>query len=145
MSTLENNQNTQRLYFHAHTRAEATNNSRITLMHILVAQVAAFSDALPRTLLEELAATRAAAKLTIAPFAESVAAFHREASHASACSQTRGVGCCVFLGGRPRASVSRVLSSDVVLSAVCILQLAAGRRREQPLWGCFSVVLRRLD
>lgn len=72
------------------TQFKATNNSRITLMHILVAQVAAFSDALPRTLLEELAATRAAAKLTIAPFAESVAAFHREASHASACSQTRG-------------------------------------------------------
>jgi len=69
---------------------KATSNAKITLMHILVAQVYAAGQLLPKALLTELAGVRAKDQLAIGPLAESVAAFHREASHAQACLNSRG-------------------------------------------------------
>jgi len=67
----------------------APGNSRITLLHVLVAQVSAADEDMPKRLLEDMSSVHKAAKRPIAPLAEDVAAFCNEAEHVAACATAR--------------------------------------------------------
>lgn len=67
----------------------STSNSKVTLMHVLAAQVSAAEPELPQRLLREIGTVRDAAKRPIPPLADDVAAFSREADHANTCAVSR--------------------------------------------------------
>jgi len=101
---------------------KATNNVRLTLLHVLVAQVTVADEALPKALMDELACTKEPARLSLVQLAESVSAFHREASHASACSQARGAsapeaddGATVHLAALAKQSLAEAASLEAEL------------------------------
>jgi len=65
---------------------KAANNSRITLLHVLVAQVCAADKDLPGFLVTDLGEMRRVVKRPLAQLAEEVGAFNREVEHASSCA-----------------------------------------------------------
>jgi len=69
---------------------KAAKNQRVTLLHVLVAQVAAVEPDLPHALLNELGGARQAYLRPLAPLVEDVTAFRSEASHVAACVAASG-------------------------------------------------------
>jgi len=69
---------------------KAPGNSRITLLHVLVAQVCAADPDLLTQLTEEMRNVHEAAKRSLASLAEDVSAFTREAQHVSSCGTANG-------------------------------------------------------
>lgn len=67
---------------------KSANNPRVTLMHVLVAQVTAVDQELPMRVLSEVGSVRAAAQRCIAPLAEDVNAFCQEAENVAKCSSS---------------------------------------------------------
>jgi len=67
----------------------APGNARITLLHVLVAQVLVADTDLPRRLVEEMGNVHKSAKRPISQLAEDITAFAHEAEHATACSSCR--------------------------------------------------------
>jgi len=68
----------------------APGNSRITLLHVLVAQVSVADPDLPKRLTEEMSNVHKAAKRSLASLADDVSAFMREAEHVSSCATANG-------------------------------------------------------
>lgn len=64
---------------------KSASNARITLMHVLVAQVTAVDQELPARLLQETGSVHRGAQRCIAPLADDVNAFAREADHVAKC------------------------------------------------------------
>jgi len=71
---------------------KAPGNSRITLLHVLVAQVCAADPDLPTKLTEEMCNVHEAAKRSLASLADAVSAFTREAEHVSSSANGGGTG-----------------------------------------------------
>jgi len=68
----------------------APGNSRITLLHVLIAQVSVADPDLPKRLTEEMGNVHKAAKRSLASLSDDVSAFVREAEHVSSCAAANG-------------------------------------------------------
>jgi len=121
---------------------KAPGNSRVSLMHVLVAQVFAADADLPRKLVEDLRSVHRAAERPIAPLVEDIAAFCSEADHIAACAAARPDGVeCSAEGASASASarLATLARSATAEAAGLREQLASARQAAKAALAYFAM------